>query len=123
MIYFSIKEIEQVSDKLFGTLFSRMSDPEKPINRKIKESLASSQMQAEGALNQSVEVLMKLRQQNSRLTETSNTLSPLTSMSETTNKRMGDILSTLSSGKRLFIVLAAGTILILYLVLKWKHSK
>lgn len=123
MIYFSIKEIDQVSYKLFGTLFSRMSDPEKPINRKIKESLASSQMQAEGALNQSVEVLMKLRQQNSRLTETSNTLSPLTSMSETSNKRMGDILSTLSSGKRLFLVLAAGTILILYLVLKWKHSK
>ena len=100
-----------------------MSDPEKPINRKIKESLASSQMQAEGALNQSVEVLMKLRQQNNRLSETSNTLSPLTSMSETSNKTMGNILSTLSSGKRLFFVLAAATVLILYLVLKWKHSK
>lgn len=100
-----------------------MSDPEKPINRKIKESLAASQMQADGALNQSVEVLMKLRQQNSRISGISDTLSPLTSMSEASNKKMGEILNTLSSGKRLFLVLAAGTVLILYLVLKWKHSK
>ena len=100
-----------------------MTDPELPINRKIKESLAQSQMQADNALNQSVEVLSRLRLQNSKLAKTSDTLSPLSAMSETSNQTMKDILGSLTSGKKLFLLLAAGTILILYVVLRWKHSK
>lgn len=100
-----------------------MTDPEMPINRKIKESLAQSQMQADNALNQSVEVLSRLRLQNSKLAKTSDTLSPLSAMSETSNQTMKNILGSLTSGKKLFLLLAAGTILILYVVLRWKHSK
>lgn len=100
-----------------------MTDPEMPINRKIKESLAQSQMQADNALNQSVEVLSRLRLQNSKLAKTSDTLSPLSALSETSNQTMKDILGSLTSGKKLFLLLAAGTILILYVVLRWKHSK
>lgn len=50
--------------KLFEKIFSQINNLENPLNRKIRENLISSQLQAEGTLNLSVEVLVKLRQQN-----------------------------------------------------------
>ena len=103
-------------------LFIQMNDFDQPIQRKINESLAHSQANAENALNTGVEVLMRLRSQNEKLTHASDTISPLLSMAEASNKVIGNISGALSSGKLLFLFLAILTIVILFLVIRWKHA-
>lgn len=99
-----------------------MSYDDQPMKRKIKEGLNMAQMEASNAASLGMETLAKIREQGSRFSKINDDLSPLASMSDESDSTMNMILRDLTSGKRLFYILAAVTVIVLFLVLRWKRS-
>jgi hypothetical protein len=98
-------------------------EPEQPLKRKIHESLAYSRNEASNAYQTGLEVLARIRDQGLRLSRSNEHLTPIVGMSAESNRFIGTIMNSLSSGRRLFLLLAIVTIIILYLTLRWKSSR
>jgi hypothetical protein len=98
-------------------------DPETARARKVNESLRVSISTANESVDLGVQLVSKLRDQGHRLRQTSDRLLPISGLSEQSNRFMSLIMSAMNSGRRLFFFLAILTIIILWLVIRWKSSK
>jgi hypothetical protein len=97
-------------------------DPENPIARKTNESLRASLSEATNSVELGVDVLARLRDQGSRLRHTNDRLTPIAALSENSNRLMSSIMSSMTSGRRLFCVLATATVVLLLFVIRWKSK-
>ena len=102
---------------------SQFYDSEQPIQRKVQESVRQSQSVLESTKDTGIAILEKLRSQGERLRGSHDRLTPIAARTADSGKLVDRVLSSLSSGRRLFFVLAFLTIFILFVVLKWKHSR
>jgi hypothetical protein len=98
-------------------------DPESPTARKVNESLRTSLSEATSSVELGVDVLTRLREQGGRLRHTNDRLTPISALSEQSGRVMSSIMSGMSSGRRLFYVLALVTVILLWLVIRWKSAK
>ena len=69
-----------------------------------------------------VEALTRLRNQGSVLRHANDNLSPLSSMTDDSYGVINSTMKELASGRGLFFVGAIITIIIIFLMLRWKHS-
>jgi hypothetical protein len=95
---------------------------DRPVQRQILESLSNSRYHAENVLQVGIDALGRLRRQGDRLLHANENLTPIGGMTEQAHGMIGTIMGSLSSGRRLFYVLAVVTVLILFLVVRWKRS-
>ena len=97
-------------------------DPEQPIQRKMQESVRQSRSLLEDTKQTGIAILEKIRSQGDALRGANDRLTPIATRASESGRLVDRVLSSLSSGRRLFAVLAFLTILILFLVIRWKHS-
>ena len=90
--------------------------------RKIRDGLQRSTQSATDALMTGVEALNRLKRQGSYLNHANDNLNPLATSGEMSIGLTNDILKNLQSGKTMFIICATVFVILLYLVIKWKHS-
>jgi hypothetical protein len=96
--------------------------PGDPLKRKIQASLDASRYELGNAYQAGVEVLTRIRAQAGILGRADEHLTPISGMSQESNRFIGTISKTLSSGRRLFFLLAVVAIIILWLVIRWKSK-
>jgi len=92
------------------------------MKRKINDGMKMSQRKANEALSTGVEALARLKAQGSKLSGTNDTLSPLFDSAERSQSISNVILSSMQSGKTMFYICAIVTIVIIFLVIRWKRS-
>ena len=90
--------------------------------RKIREGLQRSTQSASDALMTGIEALNRLKKQGNILDNANDRLNPLATSGETSLALSQDILASLKSGKIMFFICAVVFIILLYLVIRWKHS-
>ena len=93
-----------------------------PLQRKIKESMDYSKQLVNETITSGVEALTRLRNQGSVLRHANDNLSPLSSMTDDSYGVINSTMKELASGRGLFFVGAIITIIIIFLMLRWKHS-
>jgi hypothetical protein len=98
-------------------------DRQQPVKRKIQESMNIARSEAQNALDLGFEVLTRIRQQGASLMRSDDLLTPIAGLSRQSGTLMGRIMSNMASGRWLFAVLALITIVILWLVIRWKSSR
>lgn len=97
-------------------------DPEQPFQRKTQESIRHSKSLLHDTKDAGVAILEKIRNQGERLRHSNDRLTPIAGMSGEAGKLLNNIFGSLGSDRRLFVVLAVLTIIILFLVIRWKRS-
>jgi hypothetical protein len=98
-------------------------DSQLPVKRKIQESMTTARSEAHNALELGFEVLGRIRQQGASLMRSNDLLTPIAGLSHESSSLMGRIISNTASGRWLFAILALITVVILWLVIRWKSSK
>lgn len=92
------------------------------VKNRIKESLQSSQDMANNALDTGMEALRRLRGQGNTLSHANDLLNPLVDAGETSLGLQDTISKSLKSGRVFFFLCAIVFIILLYIVIKIKHS-
>ena len=90
--------------------------------RKINDGLQRSYENANAALMTGVETIGRLKQQFNHLSNANNNLNPLVSSGEMSLGISNEILKNLTSGRNMFIICAVVFVILIYLVIRWKHS-
>ncbi|EAY01055.1 hypothetical protein TVAG_481250 [Trichomonas vaginalis G3] len=90
--------------------------------RKIREGMESSINSANGALATGLEALNRLKLQGQHLTNANDNLNPLLTSGEASMNLTHGILNNLGEARNMFIICAIVFIVLIFFVIRWKHS-
>lgn len=90
--------------------------------RRIRDGMNASINSANGALATGLEALNRLKLQEKHLRNANDNLNPLATSGDASLSLSKGILRNLGEARTMFIICAIIFVVLLYLVIRWKHS-